>query len=200
MAIYAFSPDIRYQQKLFLNVALFGMIFLLSALLPAVFIGLHEAGSRGAQIGAVIAVVANMLWIVPAVLAIPPYYRSIRYELHSEEVIVRIGIITKSVKHVPFRTVTNIKMSRGPLDRLLGTGTLDIETAGMSGQGGAEQSLVGLTDVESVYEQVAAVLHRFHGGMAANQAEEDPLRVAGDEAPSAILVELQAIRRAVERA
>jgi membrane protein YdbS with pleckstrin-like domain len=199
VALNPFNPDVRYRQKLFIIVALFALIFLPSVLLPAVFIGLDIDGPGGAQMGAAVALLLNALWIVPALLLVPPYYRSIRYELHPDEIIMRIGIVTRSVKHVPFRTVTNLKMSRGPLDRMLGIGTLHIETAGKSGQTGAEQSLVGLADVDGVYGQVAAALHRFRGGMAPTQTEEDRPAAAGDGVLSDILAELRAICRAVER-
>jgi hypothetical protein len=59
--------------------------------------------------------------------------------------------------------------------------------------------MVGLPDPEVVYQQVATALHRFRGGMAPNQADEEPLRAGGGGELSAILAELRAIRRAVER-
>jgi membrane protein YdbS with pleckstrin-like domain len=199
VALDPFAPDARYRQKLFIIVGLFALLFLAATILPAVFIGLDIDGTRGAQTGAAVAVLLNALWIVPALLLVPAYHGSIRYELHPDEIIVRIGIVTRSVKHVPFRTVTNLKMSRGPLDRLLGIGTLHIETAGKSGQTGPEQSMVGLADVDGVYAQVAAALHRFRGGMAPTQAEEERLLSGGDGSLAAILSELRAIRRALER-
>jgi membrane protein YdbS with pleckstrin-like domain len=200
VALDPFNPDVRYRQKLFIIVGLFALLFLASTLLPAVFIGLDVDGPGGAQTGAAVALLLNALWIVPALLLVLPYYRSIRYELHPEEIVVRIGIVTRSVKHVPFRAVTNLKMSRGPLDRLLGIGTLHIETAGKSGQTGPEASMVGLADVDAVYAQVATALHRFRGGIAPTQAEEErPALSAEDGVLTAILAELRAIRRAVER-
>jgi hypothetical protein len=59
--------------------------------------------------------------------------------------------------------------------------------------------MVGLADVDGVYAQVAAALHRFRGGMAPTQAEEERLLSGGDGSLAAILSELRAIRRALER-
>ena len=36
------------------------------------------------------------------------------------------GIITKSTSRVPFRTITNIEVKRGPLDRNYGFTTIEI--------------------------------------------------------------------------
>lgn len=111
---------------------------------------------------------------------------------------MHVGVITRSVKHVPFRTVTNLEVKRDPLDRLLGIGTLKIQTAGMSGQSGAEESLVGLPNYQAVYEQVAAALRRFRGSMAPTQAEVEA-EPDGAELLPAILGELRAIREVLER-
>ncbi|MGD9145923.1 MAG: hypothetical protein PVI80_10205, partial [Anaerolineae bacterium] len=88
---------------------------------------------------------------------------------------------------------------RDILDRWLGLGTLNIQTAGMSGQKGAEEHLAGLTVVQEVYDAVAEELRRFRGGMAPTQAsvEDEPLTsppgVLGD-----ILAEVRGIREAME--
>lgn len=140
-------------------------------------------------------------WAVGMILT-GPYYRSLRYEVLADEVIVRAGIVTKSVKHVPYRTVTNITIRRGPMDRwLFGLGTLNIQTAGMSGTTGAEESLVGLPDVQAVYDIVVAELRRFRGSQAPTAADDDmpvPVYKANGELRQ-ILVELQAIRHALEQ-
>ncbi len=84
-------------------------------------------------------ILLNILWLVPGMLMTGPYYHWFSYQICDDEVIVNVGIITKTVKHVPYRTVTNITINRGLLDRLIfDIGTLKIQTAGMSGQTGAE--------------------------------------------------------------
>ena len=131
-----------------------------------------------------------------AIVLAGPYYRSLSYEIREDEVVVRVGIITKSVKHVPFRMVTNVTVKRGILDRwFFDLGTLNIQTAGMSGSTGAEESLVGLANYDEVYEMVAAELRRFRGGMAPTVAAGD---VDPPEALTAILDEVRAIRQALD--
>ena len=69
----------------------------------------------------------------------------------------------------------------------------------MSGQKGAEERLVGLSNVQEVYASVAGELRRFRGGMAPTQAdvEEEPaMALPGDLGE--ILAEVRAIRKSLE--
>jgi uncharacterized membrane protein YdbT with pleckstrin-like domain len=148
----------------------------------------------------------NALWYVPAMLLTGPYYRSLSYEIQDDEVIVRAGIWTHSVKHVPYRTVTNLTIKRDILDRwLFGLGSLHIQTAGMSGTTGAEEMLAGLADVNDVYGMVVRELQRFRGAMGPATTEIGAeAEVAGPAGPAtaeglnAILAEVRAIRESLE--
>lgn len=197
MSIKTFTPNPKYMTK---QRIAFGLL----ALLPIAFFTFlatvltldGEFGLGGALLMISIPmVVVGILWIIGALLVVP-YYNSLRYEIHEDEVIVHVGIVTKSVKHVPYRTVTNIVINRGILDRMFGLGTLNIQTAGMSGQTGAEESLVGLVNVQEVYDLVATELRRFRAGMSPTGADTDAAHPQIDEsaALAAILAEVKAIR------
>jgi len=54
------------------------------------------------------------------------------------EIYTKRGIITITKRHVPFRTITNVQTRRGVFDRIMGIGTVLIETAG--GQTGSQPS------------------------------------------------------------
>ena len=201
MSIKTFTPNPKYMTKqriAFGLLALFPIAFFTFLATVLTLDGEFGLGGALLMIGIATAVIA-ILWIIAALLLIP-YYNSLRYEIHEDEVIVHVGIITKSVKHVPYRTVTNIVVNRGILDRLFGLGTLNIQTAGMSGQTGAEESLVGLTNVQEVYDLVATELRRFRAGMSPTGADVD-LSLAptaqGTEL-AAILAEVKAIRAHME--
>ncbi len=49
------------------------------------------------------------------------------------EIYEKKGVITVTKKHVPFRTITNVKSRVGIFDRGFGIGAVKIETAGESG-------------------------------------------------------------------
>ena len=67
----------------------------------------------------------------------------------------------------------------------------------MSGKSGVEEALVGLPDVQGVYETVGNRLRRYRGAMAPTAGGE-----ADGPAPDvldALLAEVRAIRAAVEK-
>ena len=191
-----FYPDKKLINKLFLVTASI-MLFILIFLLPvAILIGSEEGGASGALLGVSIVLGTAVVGFIIAASLIRPYYRSIAYEMGEDEMIVRVGIITQSVKHVPFRTVTNIEVKRDPFDRILGIGRINIQTAGGASSEGssAEEQLVGLVDYDAVYERVATMLRRFRGGMSPTQADVE----AAPSDLTAILDEVRAIRIAMQ--
>ena len=193
----SFTPNPRYLRKLFLVMTVIALLVIVSGLLLSWPIGLDEGPEVAGNIirGTFI---LNLLWYIPALILIGPYYRSLKYEIRDDEVIVHVGIWTRSVKHVPFRTVTNLKVNRDIFDRwFFGLGSLNIQTAGMSGNKGAEESLVGLQNIDEIYEIVGSRLRQYRGAMSPNAAEEDD---SGKEATlEAILTEIKGIRSAVEK-
>lgn len=154
-----FTPSPKYLTKLRVTLSLIALMVLICGFVIGVPIAFSE-GFGALAITLVVMLVLNLLWWVPGMLLTGPYYHSLRYEIHADEMIMNVGVVTKSVKHVPFRTVTNLTVKRGILDRWFGIGTLDIETAGMSNtQGVPEQSLVGLENPQEIYEIVVTALH-----------------------------------------
>jgi len=157
-----------------------------------------DDGPHAGRICRLIVFLLDVAWYLPALILSGYYCKSLRYEIRNDKVIVHVGIWTKSVKHEPFRTVTNLKINRDIFDRgLFGIGSLNIQTAGMSGKSGAEESLVGLPNVQYVYEIVGTRLRQYRGAMAptASEVESEP----GGSRLEATLAELRAIRKALEK-
>jgi uncharacterized membrane protein YdbT with pleckstrin-like domain len=190
MTTRSFKPSRRYLVKLCVGIAVAGLL----AIAGTATFGLLIPDRDATTVFLLIALGEMIFWTLALLLA-GPYYSSLSYEVQDDEVIVRVGIITQSVKHVPYRTVTNITVSRDILDRwFFGLGSLHIQTAGMSGKSGAEEKLVGLPNVQEVYELVVTELRRFRGGMAPTAAEVEPGLAASGETLTAILEEVRAIR------
>ncbi len=113
--------------------------------------------------------VINLIWLIPALIAIPPYFKSIEYSVKAEtgdtmpEIYSKKGILTITRKHVPFRTITNISSRAGPFDRLFKIGSVHIETAGYSGasQKGPEENLNGIVFYEEVRDFILKELRKF---------------------------------------
>ena len=194
MAEREFVPNNKYQIKMMLVITLIAFLVLLGAGILSFLIGLDDPGAGLVVIG--IALVGDALfWVIGMILSVP-YFRSLRYQIMEDEVIVHVGIVTHSVKHVPFRTVTNITVKRDIFDRwFFNLGSLSIQTAGMSGQTGAEENLVGLENVQEVYDLVVAELRRFRGAMPPTTVQEEPPA----NGSAALLAEVQAIRELLEK-
>ena len=194
------TPDRKYLFRMRLIVTIVALAILAWGILLGLILAITgEIRLSGAMALFFFAVVLNGLWWLIALILTGPYYRSLRYEVQDDEVVVYAGLWTKSVKHVPYRTVTNLEVKRDVVDRWLGIGTLNIQTAGMSGQKGAEERLVGLSNVQEVYASVAEELRRFRGGMAPTQADfEVEPAVAQPGGLGEILAEVRAIRKSLE--
>jgi membrane protein YdbS with pleckstrin-like domain len=195
------SPD--YQKKLRWILSIIAVLILLCGVGMGWLISLDAAiGGQAIRVAFWITGGLDLLWWLPAMALVGPYYRSLRYEIHEDEVIVHVGIWTQSIKHVPYRTVTNLTIKRDILDRQFNLGTLEIQTAGLSDSTGrAEQSLVGLIDAQAVYERVVERLRRFRGSMDPTATKDAASAVEPSSSVPVlkeILAEVRALHRAVE--
>jgi uncharacterized membrane protein YdbT with pleckstrin-like domain len=189
-----FVPHSKYQIKMLVNITLIACLILLGVGLLAALIGIDDQGA-GLIVFAVGFFLDGLYWVLAMILSVP-YFRSLRYEILEDEVIVHVGIFTHSVKHVPYRTVTNITVKRDILDRwFFNLGSLNIQTAGMSGQSGAEEKLVGMENIQEIYESVVTELRRFRGGMTPTAALEE----GAADTSEALLKEVQTIRQLLEK-
>ncbi len=193
MQMQTIEPSRKYLTKSYITIALVALANLLGALLIGALISLDRSvGTAAIWWSLGVALGLNVLWGIPTVLLQVPYFRSLRYEIHDEQVIMYVGVITRSVKYVPFRTVTNMTVKQGPLDRLFGLGSLEIQTAGISGTNQAEQHLVGLEDPQAVYDLARRALQRYRGAMAPTAADIDDENLL-----RAILEEVRTIRESL---
>ena len=99
---------------------------------------------------------------VPSLLLLPLYVNRMEFIVHGDEVIVKKGLLNKTVKYCPYRTVTNISTTAGPLDRLFGIGCVDIQTAGKSATTGPEEKLEGLPLYHEIRDYILRQLRIYH--------------------------------------
>ncbi|MCY3413911.1 MAG: PH domain-containing protein [Candidatus Heimdallarchaeota archaeon] len=121
------------------------------------------------------------------------YYLSIEFEILQDEIHVNRGIITKSRKIVPFRTITNIDIRRGPYDRVYGIGSIEIQTAGYSAnKSGPEERLDGVPSslLEEIQREIINRVRKVKGSPATSHDLDTP-----DDIFSAILIEIKTLRK-----
>ena len=139
------------------------------------------------------------LWAVITlfyVIGMRIYVKSMLFIVHGHEIVVHKGLINKSEKHVPYRTVTNINMKTGPFDRLFGIGCIEIQTAGGKGYSideTAEEKLEGIKVYREVRDYILTQLRQFQAdyGIGIAKAEEKPL----GSVPDQMLAELKDIKQ-----
>ncbi|RMG32620.1 MAG: PH domain-containing protein [Methanobacteriota archaeon] len=126
--------------------------------------------------------------IVFAIIGSYLYYPTIRYEVIDNEIHVYRGVITKTRKVVPYRTITNIEIKRGIFDRMFGIGTVEIQTAGSSNPNrGPEERIDGIPKdiLIPLQEHIISHVRRMTGSPATSH-DSDPV--------SAILYELRELK------
>lgn len=107
--------------------------------------------------------VGSIIIIIPAIFLLPIYVNRMEYIVHGDEIVVAKGLINRTVKYCPFRTVTNISTRAGPFDRLFGIGNVFVQTAGQSGATTApEEKLEGLPLYHEIRDYILKRLRVFH--------------------------------------
>jgi uncharacterized membrane protein YdbT with pleckstrin-like domain len=117
-----------------------------------------------------LAVVAILLlmWclMIPILL-----WRTTVYELTNKRMRLRDGVVTRHGRDIPLSRITDVSFSKGLLDRVLGSGTLVVESAGEHGE-------LSLKEIPHV-ERVQALLFQL---VEAEQADDGRLGPApGDD-------------------
>lgn len=90
-----------------------------------------------------IAVIFTIFYMTPLVIItlfvsywIPKYYGSIKYTLTETEIRVERGVWWKMRHAVPYSRIMSVDAIQGPISRRFGIGTVDVYTAGYTGQAG----------------------------------------------------------------
>ena len=126
------------------------------------------------------------------------YTKTMEFQIFDNEVVVRKGVVNKTEKHVPYRTVTNISTRYGVFDRLFGIGTVEIETAGKSGQKpGPEEKIEGITNFVQMRDAILEELRKFRSQYT-TATEPSMVNTTEGNVASSILNELRAIKTLLE--
>lgn len=129
--------------------------------LAAVIGGLVLWGGTGALVIGVVGL-GLLLWV-----ALWPYleWRTTHYVFTTERVLFREGVLARHGRDIPLARINDVSFSHSLLERMLGSGTLTIESAGERGQ-------LVLADLPGV-ERTQTVLYEL--------VEQDRVRPATEE-------------------
>jgi uncharacterized membrane protein YdbT with pleckstrin-like domain len=79
---------------------------------------------------AAVAIALLMWWLMYPILV----WRTTVYELTTRRMRLRDGILTRNGRDIPLSRITDVSFRKGLLDRILGCGTLVVESAGEHGE------------------------------------------------------------------
>jgi len=137
------------------------------------------------------------IWLAIMILAaiwIPAAFKALEYTIDDDGVKMHGGVVWKKFVTVPYSKITNVDITRGPLQRLYNIGTIHVQTAGAAGKQGekAELKLAGIRDLEKVREVIIENIKDLNYPGSSRMKKELP---SGEETVSKdILNELRDIK------
>jgi membrane protein YdbS with pleckstrin-like domain len=117
----------------------------------------REAGPGRIAVGVVALVLALAASGVPFLR-----WRTTTYQLTTRRLQLRRGILTRSGRDFPLIRISDASFSQGPIDRLLGSGRLVVESAGEHGQ----LVLSAIPDVQEVQATLFQLVGDEHQRLA----------------------------------
>jgi len=116
----------------------------------------------------------SLIFIVPALVYAFVKQRVYSYRFTESELVVRDGLLTRNVRHIPYERIHNVALVRNPIHRLLGVTSARIETAA----GGKPEASLRVLSMEAAEE-----LRRYTLGEVEKTAETDSPTTAPADTP-----------------
>jgi uncharacterized membrane protein YdbT with pleckstrin-like domain len=126
-------------------------------------------GRQYARIAVVVVAVLLLVW-----LSLLPWlrWRTTRFIVTSRRVVIRSGVVSRTGRDIPLTRVNDVTFTHGPLDRLLGCGTLLIESGGERGQLVVNE----IPHVEAIQRQLSELVEKANAPRGGQDEEpaDDP--------------------------
>jgi uncharacterized membrane protein YdbT with pleckstrin-like domain len=105
----------------------------IAVVMVGVSFGLSQTTIGGVSASLIVTAVGVVLWLM---FALPPMlvWATTQFALTNERLIVRSGVFAKRSKEIPLEAVNDIAFTQTFWGRVLGAGTLTVESAGERGQ------------------------------------------------------------------
>ena len=194
----AIKPDKKYQTAQLLILSVLSSLIIIGAVVLNIIIYL-EAGSDSDGIMVIWLLclgLISIMWIVSFPL-IHLWIKNLSYFIHDDRITIQSGILTKKEKNIPYRSITDFVLVRGPFDRILGIGTIKVQTAGQSAEG-YEGNLSGLLDYKPLHADLREKLKFLHP-ISESATTSEPIKQTNDSVLIQILEELKEIRKNTEK-
>ena len=138
-----------------------------------------------------------VIWGISAPILIL-WIKNLSYYIEDDRITIHKGILTKIQQNIPYRSITDFMLHRSLYDRILGIGSIRIQTAGQGqSAGGYEGQLSGLVQGDDLLQQLRGNV-RGHRIAASTTVAEDAIPSLNEDRLQQILEELRLIRGVLE--
>jgi len=189
------KPDKKYFTKVIWILSTITTLVILAVAITHFIIYLTNEELKAAFIIWLVAIVSLFLmWLFSTPIA-HLWIKNLEYTIHGDAIRIHKGIITKTKQNIPFRAITDFALQRTLFDRILGIGSIKIQTAGQShSPTGYEGKLAGLIDYEDWHSELRERVKSLHPLSEATTTAETSYRSDTDLLKE-ILNELREIKK-----
>jgi uncharacterized membrane protein YdbT with pleckstrin-like domain len=159
----SFKPDRKYFKKvLFTQLTITVALIIVMAIIHIIIVLLNGNLEAANIIWFVGILCLFLMWIFTSLIS-HLWIKNLEYIVHDDRVNIHLGILTKTQKNIPFRAITDFVLERTLYDRLLGIGSIKIQTAGQSHQpSGYEGKLGGLIEFDKWHSELREKVRSLH--------------------------------------
>jgi uncharacterized membrane protein YdbT with pleckstrin-like domain len=191
----SFKPDKKYFTKvLYIQFTISIVLIIVMAIIHLIIL-VADGKLEAAYIVWFIGILCLFLMWIFSTLIARLWIKNLEYIVHDDRVNIHLGILTKTKKNIPFRAITDFVLERTLYDRLLGIGSIKIQTAGQSHQpSGYEGKLGGLVEYEKwhmEFREKVKLLHPVSESGTTSEAD----KMSDVSLLKQILAELKEIRK-----
>ena len=193
------KPDKKYWTAQILILATISFLTVSSAMVIHLIINYSNPDPEATLVLWAIICGANLgMWVISYPI-IHLWTKNLTYIVRDDRITILSGILTKKEQNIPYRSITDFVLKRGPFDRYLGIGTIQVQTAGQSKTAtGYEGSLSGLLDYKTIRGDLRDKLKSLHP-ISESTTTSEPVIKSGENVLIQILEELKEIRRNTEK-
>ena len=193
------KPDPRYTTKcLWIHLTVSLSLLFIAALVHLIIVLAGGEILAAYIVWLIMAGFVILLWIISYPIT-RLWIKNLSYFILEDHVSINKGILTKSQQNIPFRAITDFALERTIYDRMLGIGTIKIQTAGQShSPSGYEGKLSGLIDYERIHGALREKIKHLHP-LSESLTTAEPEGEQEDTLLSQILAELKEIRNLLQK-
>lgn len=159
----SFRPDKKYFKKvIWMQLTISLSLIILIAIIHLI-IKLTNGNIEAAYIIWLIGTLCILLmWIISTAISYL-WIMNLEYIVHEDRVKINKGILTKTQQNIPFRAITDFALERTIYDRILGIGSIKIQTAGQSHTAtGYEGKFGGLLEYDKWHSELREKVKSLH--------------------------------------